>query len=83
MTSHEPQTPDQTAYPPFNDHPARQKRLYLAVFLVSSGLMLYELLLIRLFSVLIWYHFAFMAISLALLGLAVSGIFVFASAGVT
>jgi hypothetical protein len=54
-------------------------RLYISVFLVSSGLMLYELLLTRLFSVLIWYHFAFMAISLALLGLAVSGIFVYLS----
>jgi hypothetical protein len=39
--------------------------------------MLYELLLTRLFSVLIWYHFTFMAISLALLGLAVSGMYVY------
>jgi len=41
-----------------------------------STLML-ELVLTRIFSVTLWYHFAFMAISIALLGMGVSGIYVY------
>lgn len=37
--------------------------------LISGGLMLLELSLTRVFSVTMWYHFAFMAISIAMLGL--------------
>ncbi|MCX4186626.1 SAM-dependent methyltransferase [Methylophaga sp. OBS4] len=42
---------------------------------VSASALAYEVLLMRLFSVIQWHHFAFMVISLALLGYAVSGIF--------
>lgn len=41
-----------------------------------SALML-ELVLVRIFSVTLWYHFAFMAISIALLGMGMGGIYVY------
>lgn len=44
------------------------------VALVSGSLVAAELLLTRLFSVQIWYHFAFLAISVALLGGALGGV---------
>ncbi|MEW6490043.1 MAG: hypothetical protein AB1578_19305, partial [Thermodesulfobacteriota bacterium] len=49
-------------------------RLALGLFLLSSGVLSYELLLMRIFSVLMWYHFASLAIGLALLGLGAGGV---------
>ncbi|MFW6183690.1 MAG: SAM-dependent methyltransferase, partial [Chloroflexota bacterium] len=46
---------------------------YLALFLLSAATLLLELALLRLFAVQQFYHFAFMAISLALLGAGASG----------
>ncbi|MCB9751825.1 MAG: hypothetical protein H6713_17765 [Myxococcales bacterium] len=46
------------------------------VGLVSLSLMLAELVLTRIFSVTIWYHFAFVAIAVALFGAGVGGLFV-------
>ncbi|MFW6069786.1 MAG: hypothetical protein ACOC9X_01975 [bacterium] len=46
---------------------------YLAIFLLSAATLLLELALLRLFAVQQFYHFAFMAISLALLGAGASG----------
>jgi len=43
------------------------------VFLVSAGALAYEILLMRLFSIIQWHHFAYMIISLALLGYGASG----------
>ncbi len=43
---------------------------------VSSAILVLELGLTRILSVTTWYHFAFFAISLALLGLGASGVFV-------
>lgn len=48
----------------------------LAVGLISAAVLGYEILLMRLFSIIQWHHFAYMAISLALLGYGVSGTFV-------
>ncbi|MDM0026446.1 SAM-dependent methyltransferase [Variovorax saccharolyticus] len=45
----------------------------LAVALVSAAALAYEILLMRLFSVILWHHFAYMIISLALLGWGASG----------
>src|SRR5438874_8851151 len=45
------------------------KRLVIGVFLVTCASLLIELTLTRLFSVLLWYHFAFLAISLGLVGI--------------
>ena len=47
--------------------------LYLALVLLSAGALLFEIGLTRLFSVAQFYHFAFMLVSLALLGFGVGG----------
>lgn len=44
---------------------------------VSSSLLMTELALTRIFSVTMYYHFAFLAISIALFGLSASGVYVF------
>jgi len=49
--------------------------LYIGTFLVSLSTLLIEISLTRIFSVTIWYHFAFMVISIALLGFGASGAF--------
>ncbi len=47
-----------------------------AIALLSAAMLSYELLLMRLFSIIQWHHFAYMIISLALLGYGVSGTFI-------
>ena len=47
------------------------------VALVSATLLVTELCLTRIFSVVMYYHFAFLAISIALFGLSASGVFAF------
>lgn len=47
----------------------------LSIAFISAGALAYEVLLMRLFSVIQWYHFAYMIISLALLGYGASGTF--------
>ena len=56
------------------DEPKRST--YIALFLTTLSLLQFELFLTRIFSVTMWYHFAFMAISLAMFGLAAGAIFV-------
>src|SRR6266851_2961595 len=46
-----------------------------AIALTSAGLLAYEVLLTRLFSIIQWHHFAYMVISIALLGYGASGTF--------
>ncbi|WP_208597675.1 polyamine aminopropyltransferase [Desulfogranum mediterraneum] len=46
-----------------------------AVALLSGAALSYEILLIRLFAIIQWHHFAYMIISLALLGYGASGMF--------
>jgi spermidine synthase len=46
---------------------------HLAVAVISTGVLAYEVLLVRLFAIVQWHHFAFMAISIALLGFGISG----------
>ncbi len=48
---------------------------YLALAVISAATLAYEVLLVRLFAIIQWYHFAFMAISIALLGFGASGSF--------
>src|SRR5919201_7123713 len=43
----------------------------------SAAILMTELALTRIFSVTMYYHFAFLAISIALFGLSASGVFVF------
>jgi len=47
-----------------------------AIALISAAILAYEVLLARLFSIIQWYHFAYMVISIALLGYGASGTFV-------
>ena len=49
---------------------------YVGLFLVTLSLLQLELFLTRIFSVTMWYHFAFMAISLAMFGLAAGAVLV-------
>lgn len=51
-----------------------RRRLYTGIFLLSFSLLLLELTLIRVYSATLFYHFAFMAISVAMLGLAAAGL---------
>jgi spermidine synthase len=44
------------------------RRLYAGIFLLSMAVLLLELVSTRIFSVLMYYHFAFLVVSLALLG---------------
>ncbi|WP_455206947.1 spermine/spermidine synthase domain-containing protein [Kaarinaea lacus] len=46
---------------------------YLSVTLLSASALAYEVLLMRLFSIIQWHHFAYMIIGLALLGYSISG----------
>jgi hypothetical protein len=44
-----------------------------AVAVLSAAILAYEVLLMRLFSIIWWHHFAYMIISVALLGFGASG----------
>jgi len=50
---------------------------YLGLFSVAMATLMYEILLTRIFSVTMWYHFAFMAISIAMFGMTVGAIIVY------
>src|SRR5580698_1260474 len=52
-----------------------EKTLLSGLALTSFAALLLELSLTRLFSVVLFYHFAFLAISIALLGLGAGGVF--------
>jgi len=54
--------------------PMNHGREIKALAILSCGVLLYELLLMRIFSVLMWYHFASLAIGLAMLGLGAGGL---------
>ena len=57
--------------------PERFTSLCSGIFIVCMATLMYELLLTRIFSVLMWYHFASMAISLALFGLGASALLIY------
>src|SRR5215213_6278260 len=48
-----------------------------ALFLVALATVMFEVLLTRIFSLTMWFHFAFMAISLAMFGMTVGALLVF------
>src|ERR1035438_9829627 len=54
-----------------------EKTLLAGLALTSFAALLLELALTRLFSVVLFYHFAFLAISIALLGLGAGGVFAY------
>src|SRR6058998_3483975 len=55
----------------------RRTRVFAGVALVSLSVLMLELALTRLFSATMYYHFAFLAVSLALFGSGASGVFVY------
>lgn len=54
-------------------HPSGLRAIRLPLFLISSATLTFEITLTRLFSVAQFYHFAFMIVSIALLGFGASG----------
>ncbi|MCK4836105.1 MAG: hypothetical protein KAT17_05690, partial [Candidatus Aminicenantes bacterium] len=50
-------------------------RIYTIVFIASTVSLSFEITLTRIFSISLWHHFAFMVISIAMMGLALSGTF--------
>src|SRR5579863_6594783 len=61
--------------------PSSWPLLYIAVALTTLATLLLELSLTRIFSVVFYYHFAFLAISIALFGLGIGGVFSYVVAG--
>src|SRR5918993_5453838 len=59
--------------PPFST----ERGVTAGVFAISAALLMTELALTRIFSVTMFYHFAFLAISIALFGLSASGVAVY------
>lgn len=53
------------------------RRDLIAIALTAGSLLLTELALTRIFSVVMYYHFAFLAISIALFGLSASGVYAY------
>jgi hypothetical protein len=50
---------------------------YVGLFMVTLATLMYEILLTRIFSVTMWYHYAFLAISVAMFGMTVGAICVY------
>ena len=53
------------------------RRTYLGLFLVTMAALMFEILLTRIFSVTMWYHFAFMAISVAMFGMTLGAVVIY------
>jgi hypothetical protein len=49
-------------------------RDYLTIFLVSASIITFQIALTRVLSVVVWYHFAFLTISMVMLGLGAPGV---------
>jgi len=52
-------------------------RIYVGLSLVALASLAYQLLLTRIFSVTLWYHFAFVAVSVAMFGLTAGAVLVY------
>jgi len=61
--------------------PRTGRRILLGIALVCCANVLLEILMVRMFSAMMFYHFTFVAVALALFGLAASGVYVYARAG--
>ena len=59
------------------DEPRASAWTLAGLFAVALATLMYEILLTRIFSVTMWYHFAFVAISLAMFGMAAGALVVF------
>lgn len=59
------------------DTPTVHTRTLVGVFLVAMATLMYQVLLTRIFSVSMWYHFGFIAISVTMFGMTVGAILVY------
>ena len=56
-------------------HAAQPTRsVFAGIFAVSAATLLFQVTFVRIFSVSIWYHFAFLVVSVALFGIGASGV---------
>lgn len=54
-----------------------KKQIYAGIFFVALATLMFEILLTRIFSVTMWFHFAFVAISIAMFGMTLGAILVY------
>ncbi|HDH52978.1 MAG TPA: hypothetical protein ENH24_00650, partial [Nitrospirae bacterium] len=55
---------------------APKTNTFVGLFLTTLSTLMYEILLTRIFSVTMWYHFAFMSISIAMFGMTLGALIV-------
>ncbi len=60
-----------------SERPTATRRTYAGLFLVTLATLAYQISLTRIFSVTLWYHYAFLAVSLAMLGMTIGAIAVY------
>jgi len=53
------------------------RKTFIGLLLVTAGTLMQEVLLTRVFSVTMWYHFAFLAVSLAMFGMTIGALAVY------
>src|SRR5512136_1496558 len=53
------------------------RRIQVSIFFISAALISYQILLFKMFSIQYWYHFAYLIVSIALLGFGASGTVIF------
>src|SRR3954464_12860008 len=58
-------------------HPRASRLTYASLFLVALATLMYEVLLTRIFSVTLYYHFAFVEVSVALFGMTLGAVLVY------
>ena len=61
--------------------PRAPRSVYVGLFLLTLATIVYEIALTRIFSVTMWYHFAFVAISVAMFGMTVGALIVYLRPG--
>lgn len=71
------QAPDRT----MNRAATATRSTYAGLFTITLATLTYEILLTRIFSVTMWYHFSFVAISVAMFGMTAGAILVYLSPG--
>jgi len=59
------------------EHQGRRSLLFLGIFFTTLALLMLEVNITRLFSVVMFYHFSFLAVTMALFGLSAGGVLVY------
>ena len=62
-------------FPMATDNPQTSRAVFPGLFLISAATLLLEVVWMRVLSVTLWYHFAFMVLSTALFGFGFAGVF--------